>query len=655
MKNKENWLQQFFRRKPKPEEQTATVPVPQTPPEATSLPSGISIDLPELGATPPLNQGTPPAKRNHWQKPVAEKEVPTIWKVGDVIQNEYEVRGILGSGGMGVVYKVHVRSWNKDMAVKSPRPEIFTRTGGKENFIREAETWVSLGEHPHIVVCHFIMTLGSIPRIFADYVEGGNLADWIHQRRLYQGGTGRALERMLDIAIQFAWGLHTAHEQALIHQDVKPANVMLSSQGIAKVTDFGLAKARAMSSEQGEQEGEKGHQSILVSSHGMTPAYCSPEQAAGRPLSRKTDIWSWGVSVLEMFVGGVTWQSGVLAREVLASCEPQDGAIPPMPAELVKLLARCFAWQPEERPATLLEVATDLQAIYARLNGHPYPRKMPPLAKKQLVRLNNQAYSLHALGRSEEALLAFEQVIRLDPTDAYAHKNKSMILNHLGRREEALLAYEQAIRLDPTDADTHNNTGLVLHSLGRLEEALLAYEQAIRLDPTDADTYMNKGAALQALGRPEKALLACKQAIHLDPMNANNHTSKGILLDELGRPEEALLAFEQAIHLDPTDADTHNNKGIMLQALGRPEEALLAFEQAIRLDPMNANAYANKGIMLKTLGRREEALLAYEQAIRLDPTHVNAHTNKSIILKQMGRIGEAEQAYQKARVLQSKN
>ncbi|EFH82169.1 protein kinase domain-containing protein [Ktedonobacter racemifer] len=409
-----------------------------------------------------------------------------VWKIGDIIpiiQDVCEVRGILGEGGMGVVYKVHLRYWNNVLAVKSPKPDVFTKAGGKESFMREAETWVNLNDHPHIVRCAFVQMVDDIPRIFVEYIDGGSLADWIRRQTLYQGGTARALERMLDIAIQCAWGLHAAHEQGLVHQDVKPANVMMTSWGIAKVTDFGLAKARVRASEQGEQRETEGLESILVSSRGMTPAYCSPEQAAGRPLSRKTDIWSWGVLVLEMFVGEVTWQSGIQAREVLASHKPQDEAIPPIPTELVKLLARCFAWRAEERPATLLEVATDVQVIYAHLEGHPYPREMPPPAKIQAGRLNNQGFSLGKLGRREEAVLAYEQAISLAPTHVDAHYNKGNVLYKLGRPEEAVLAYEQAIRLDPTDATAHYNKGFVLKQMGQTTEAELAFQKARDIQP----------------------------------------------------------------------------------------------------------------------------------------------------------------------------
>ncbi|GHO64284.1 hypothetical protein KSC_031760 [Ktedonobacter sp. SOSP1-52] len=378
------------------------------------------------------------------------------------------------------------------MAVKSPKPEIFTRADGKENFMREAEIWMNLGEHPHIVRCYFVQMLGSIPRIFAEYVEGGSLADWIRQGQLYERGTECALERMLDVAIQFAWGLHAAHEQGLVHQDVKPANVMMSSDGVAKATDFGLAKARAVAGE-GATPVQEGEKSILVSWGGMTPAYCSPEQAARRTLSRKTDIWSWALSVLEMFVGGVTWRSGILAREVLASYTVQEPSIPIMPDEVAKLLNRCFEPQPEQRPATMAEVAMELQAIYVRLVGSSYQREVPKSVRIDKFTLVNQAYSLLQLGRVEEALVVCEQAIRLDPAEGRAYYNKGRALDYLGRFEEALLAYEQSIRLDPTYFKTYEDKGGILEELGRWEEAVTTYEQAIRLDPTNADVYYDKG------------------------------------------------------------------------------------------------------------------------------------------------------------------
>jgi serine/threonine protein kinase len=123
-------------------------------------------------------------------------EVNIEWRVGDVILDLYEVKQVHEGGGMGLVYRVHHRGWNMDLAVKSPRPEYFQTHAQKENFARECETWIKLGLHPHIVSCHYVRTLGGIPRVFAEYVEGGSVKEWIDSRRLYEGGPQEALKRI---------------------------------------------------------------------------------------------------------------------------------------------------------------------------------------------------------------------------------------------------------------------------------------------------------------------------------------------------------------------------------------------------------------------------------------------------------------------------
>ena len=334
---------------------------------------------------------------------ISEDGVSALWAPGDVILNLYEVKQVHEGGGMGLVYRVHHRGWNVDLAVKSPRPEFFRNERDKENFEREAETWVKLGLHPHTVSCYYVRRLGGIPRVFAEYVEGGTLGEAIHSGRLYEGGAGPALTRILDVAIQFAWGLKYAHEQGLVHQDVKPANVLLTKDGVAKVTDFGLARARGASAEAPAVAGQK---SILVSSGGMTPAYCSPEQAAGEKLTRKTDLWSWAASILKMFTGDVTWPSGTVAGEALEGyLETADGSdgMPRMPNGLAVLLRRCFQREPENRPKDMLEVLPALLLLYRQTAGREYQRPAPQAAEVLGDNLNNRAVSLLDLGKPEEA------------------------------------------------------------------------------------------------------------------------------------------------------------------------------------------------------------------------------------------------------------
>jgi WD40 repeat protein/serine/threonine protein kinase len=375
------------------------------------------------------------------------------WEVGDRVLGLYEVTGVLGEGGMGLVYRVRHLSWDTELAVKSPRAELFRDEADRRRFTMEAETWVGLGLHPHVCTCHYVRSVDGVPRVFAECLAGGSLRDWIDDGRLYEGGPSAALARIVDLAVQIAWGLEHAHAHGIVHQDVKPANVLLDRHGLAKVTDFGLARAREAG---GPSSAAPAGDSILVSVGGMTPAYASPEQAAGEAVGRRSDVWSFAVSVLEMFTGGVSWMAGPAAGAALADhvrSGPHGGPVPPIPPALAGLLARCLRDVPRERPATMAEVAAELTAIYAREAGRPYPRERPRAAELRAAELNNRALSLLDLGRPDAAEEAFGQALEGDPRHLEATYNRGLLRWRAGRLTDDLLVADlEAIhRLRPTD------------------------------------------------------------------------------------------------------------------------------------------------------------------------------------------------------------
>ncbi|MGW6244346.1 serine/threonine-protein kinase [Streptomyces roseolus] len=254
------------------------------------------------------------------------------WRVGEVVDGRYEVTALLGRGGMGEVFRVRHLGWGTDLAVKSPLLGDADSPRRRELFTAEAQTWVSLGLHPHVCGCHYVRTIGGVPRVFAEYVPGGSLADRIRSRQLYAGGEADVLARILDVAVQTAWGLEHAHRRGVVHQDVKPANVLLDDSGTAKITDFGLARAHAAALT-GSAEVRPGA-SLLLTGGGMTPAYAAPEQAAGHRVGARSDLFSFGVSVLEMLTGEVRWLLGPLAEGVLETCRAEGSAgegLPPIP------------------------------------------------------------------------------------------------------------------------------------------------------------------------------------------------------------------------------------------------------------------------------------------------------------------------------------
>jgi len=280
---------------------------------------------------------------------------PHEWPLRTILLGLYEVRGVHRGGGMGLVYRVHHSKWNIDLALKQPRAKYFRTPDQIQAFRAECDTWVRLGLHPHIACCYYVRIHEGVPLVFAEYLEGGSLEEWIDERTLYQGGPKRALERILDIGLQAGWALAYAHHQGLVHRDVKPANIVLTPDGVAKLTDFGLAAATSPSA--------------------STPGYRSPEQADRLVLTDRTDVWSWAVSILEMFAGGLTWSDGTLADRALQHWDPArvPEFVPRLPRPVSDVLRRCLRRKPEQRPS-IPEAIGGLLAAYELVVEATYPR-----------------------------------------------------------------------------------------------------------------------------------------------------------------------------------------------------------------------------------------------------------------------------------------
>jgi serine/threonine protein kinase len=319
-----------------------------------------------------------------------ERAVDTVpqWEPGSIVFGEFAVDATLGSGGFGRVELVHSLMTGHPYAVKRLlRPDLESQG----ELLAEAERWIGLPEHAHIVACHFVRTVGSEVALFTEYAADGSLAGQIASGALYEGGDDVVLRRVLKIAVETADGIALAHVNGLLHLDVKPSNVLITGD-VAKITDFGLSVTRHRSAEEivememvldyivgdeiedkdlrerfraalrGVIERPREDETIKALASGRTNAYASPEQVAeGSVVGRGADIWSWGLSVLEMFAGRRTWPSGTLAAPVLERLAKTPGRLRvPMPDFVFKLLARCFLDDAAARPQTLAEAARAL-------------------------------------------------------------------------------------------------------------------------------------------------------------------------------------------------------------------------------------------------------------------------------------------------------
>lgn len=408
------------------------------------------------------------------------------WEVGEVVRDatgSFEVRDVIGAGGMGLVYRVHHREWDRELAVKAPRLESLT-TDSLQAFLEEARTWVGLGRHPHVAAALVARAYRGLPRVVAEWVDGGSLADAVARGEITAGG----LARVLDVAIQTAWGLDHAHAAGLVHQDVKPANVLLRRDGTALVTDFGLARARisAAGVPAAVAAAVPGATSLAGLS-GFTPAYCSPEQAAGAAataapvVTRATDVWSWAVTVLECVMGAPPVERGPDAPAVLAACRRRFRrtlTAVELPRALGDLLARCLDPDPATRPRDLGALAAELVALHPDLVGRPYPRPVPQPGGLDLDAQVHQGLAMAELGLTGVADGIWAQVLAADPAHPHAGYCRALARWRAGLSDDAavLAALEAARRADDGDAVHDLTAGLVHLERGDRRAARTALE-----------------------------------------------------------------------------------------------------------------------------------------------------------------------------------
>lgn len=300
-----------------------------------------------------------------------EKETMTYpWIPGTIIAEEYKVMRLLGKGGMGDVYLIQREFDGALFALKTISEKVALNTTARINFLRELSTWIGLPEHPNIVSCRYFRTIGQKLALFSEYVDGLSLAEWL------QEDSERSFEDKLDISIQIARGLGTAHKHGIIHQDVKPANILVSRDGTVKVTDFGLA--RAFSRMEIKEFSANNSSSPQITADGMTPKYCSPEQATRAKVSLKTDIYSFGVLLLELVLGNAIWEYGPDVRKIFDEFHRKG----PRNAEqkhintLLNVIGGCLKLRPEDRWRTMSEIEEQLIDAYEEISSSQYQRQM---------------------------------------------------------------------------------------------------------------------------------------------------------------------------------------------------------------------------------------------------------------------------------------
>ena len=271
---------------------------------------------------------------------------------GTYLQDRYEILGRIGSGGMSVVYKAKCHTLDRLVAIKVLKEEFASDENFVSKFKMEAQAAARLS-HPNIVNVYDVVDEGNLHYIVMELIEGITLKSYIEKKGFLEN------KEAIGIAIQVAQGIAAAHEQHIIHRDIKPQNMIISRDGNVKVADFGIA--RAVSS-----------QTMNATAVGSVH-YISPEQARGGYCDERSDIYSFGITMYEMVTGRVPFEGetnvAVALMHIQSEITPPRQLEPSIPVSFEKIILKCTQKKPERRYASARELIADLRKVLTHPDG----------------------------------------------------------------------------------------------------------------------------------------------------------------------------------------------------------------------------------------------------------------------------------------------
>jgi tetratricopeptide (TPR) repeat protein/tRNA A-37 threonylcarbamoyl transferase component Bud32 len=541
----------------------------------------------------------------------------------------YEILGELGRGGMGVVYKARQLRLNRVVALKMIRAGDTASPETVLRFLAEAESIARL-HHPHIIQIFAFGEHGGDPYFEMEYVDGGSLADRV-------GGKTWPIREAARLVETLARAIDVAHRLGIVHRDLKPANILLSTDGVPKIADFGLAKC--LNSDTCVTRTD-----WIVGS----PCYMAPEQAGdGRtPIGPPADVYSLGAILYELLTGRPPFQGATVLEtlEQVRSVGPiAPGRLrPKLPRDLATICLKCLAKEPAQRYHTAAALAEDLRRFEAGETIRARPVGIH-------VRLWRWCLRTPAVASLALALLAVLVGVATQWWRAESHlkdaiQQRSRAEEHARKQLEAYRALELATnqeRLARRRAQGRFDAAML--GLKRVEEiaqhaALLKDQRFQGLRAELLQTALNVYKTLQASLEEDAAPDARTQL-------SEAYARVAQVTWELGRQDEALATQRQALTLiaqmaadAPADPEVkfslarcHTRVGFLLRTMGRPADALRSYEEArviqalLVRDHPGVRRYwellswtlSNLGLIDLELSRPADAIRLHRQAVAI--------------------------------------
>ena len=561
----------------------------------------------------------------------------------------YEIVGQVGAGGMGVVYKAHDTRLKRPVAIKLLPPETTRDETAKQRFLQEAQAASAL-DHPNVCTIFEINDTddGEMYLVMA-YYDGETVKEKIDRGPL-------PLDESIRIATQAAEGLGKAHAAGIVHRDIKPGNLIVTADGTTKILDFGLAKLTGPD---------------VVTQTGSTVgtvAYMSPEQARGRDVDLRTDIWSLGVVFYEMVTGRNPFEGDNLLAisRAIADLEPSpmNATRPEVPRSVVAGVSGALAKDPDQRFASTTELLDVLRSRDAepRVSRGTQDASVAVLSFSDMSPQKDQGFFCE--GIAEEILNTLSNIEGLRVaarTSSFLAMAGGLDIAAIGSRLNVGHVLEGSIR-------TSGNRIRITTQLITVDDGYQLWSE--RYDRSMADIFDLQDEIAEAIGTELKGALTPGEQSQIRQRQTNNVDAYTLYLKGRffwnKRTEEglgqALNLFRQAVAVDPDYApahagiaDTYNLMGILWV---RPPadvhpQAKQAAMRALELDERLAEAHTSLGFVYAAYDWDwEKADQEFRRAIELAPGYPTAHHfYGAYYLSPMGRHDEAIREVRRAQEL----
>ena len=558
--------------------------------------------------------------------------------IGQTVSH-YRIIEKLGEGGMGVVYLAEDLHLARQVAIK-----FLTSTDHhyRARFIREARA-VSRLNHPHIAMVHdYGETEQNQPFIVMEYVKGKSLSDLLDQ--------GLTLRRSVEIVSAIAEALGEAHEHGIVHRDIKPSNVIVSDRGHVKVLDFGLVKHFSDSTASGVDLDAKTIFSTKTRSDVIvgTPLYLSPEQATGKQVDGRSDIFALGALLYECLTGQSAFSGGSVleigAQIIHVSPPPPSKINPAVPAALDRITMKALEKKVEARYQTAGEMLNDLKAAVTSLgsNGVPVSTR-PGTPTEGFKRATSAVATLTMQLRRQRvplgwvivafigAALGIWAIIYFWPRHYYQPSPSALAWYDRGVESLRNGAYHQASKALAQSIAVDPNFVLARASLAQAW--------------TELD-YVDRGKdellAIQTLTRGGLAI-SPKDSLYLDAITAMARRQFG----------DAVKAYAAIAALTPNESHVYVDLGYAYENDGNPDKALENYQKAIPLNNgQYATAYLRAGIVYLRKGDSDKAWEMFDKAEQLyrvgsySEGTIEVMRNRGVLLREKGRYAEAQELFQ---------